>query len=1387
MANEYLKRTPTSTGNRKVFTWSGWVKRNTITGSYVLFSAGIQGDFVPGGNGFQITFDYDEIQLKGGNTGTDRVNTASLYRDVGSWFHLMFHIDTTKSVETERYKLYINGCKYTGSYDSATPNWPSLNFEYSTNFQVKPHTISANSGDPGAYLNCQLTDVFFVDGQALTPEVFGYNKDGNGYISAGSTQSTDFRNGQWVPKKPKLIIDEINASGGFGVNGFYLPMNSSNNFGADFHTTPNTILKLKENLPQPKAEIDGSGDYSGDIRDDLGGLPFPGVVKFDGDGDYLDVTPDSNFAYGTEDFTIECWVYFQTKSFDNYVVFDQRDIGVSSQSAPHIWFDRTFKGYRYYVNGLNVIAGYNDVDFDTWHHFALVKYNNITKIYVNGTQVGGSYSDTINYVESSSFRIGHNTNNSADMQGYISNFRIIKGTALYTENFIPPTQPLQKTTDTVLLCCNSKTDATNEETGKTITKNGDVYATTSELTDALVLAIPGVSGGLQNGFGDYSAAIRGYGSAKTIAVTNLNLENTASYYGSAIKIDGPTNGASTATGYMVVPSSSDFQFGTGDFTIETWVYGLDWTGGSANQDQVIYYHNEATSGFFLQGGSLKYYNASGGVLINGPTLVDQQWYHLSVVRNSVILTLYVNGVAVGVANDTDDYGTSAITIGKNSGNNLNQFRGYIQDFRIYKGVAKYKGGFDVPKPYTPVNFANWRAVPDTCQNNFATLNPLVSNYVLNNGNLSAADTNGLWDTCPSTIGVSSGKWYAEMRIDIKGWIFLGVTQIYGSVGINPLSQHVGTGANGKGIGLVYDPSDTRGDLTYNGVNSAYTSGSSGSSAGDIIAIGIDLDNNKVLFYRNGVEIYNLDNLLEIGAEYFIGTSIYQTSKGTFNFGQNPTFSGSNGKYAFNNAKIYSVYSASARSANYSVQYSDDNVNWTTAWSGVAANNNSCGIQQNTGGGGNYGAHRYWRYIEGSAITLHHPRVSRIILSDGVNDVDIITYSIDNCSDIGGYIIGTATYDGNPSVEFYKDSSGKGLFKYQPPEGFLALCEDNLPTPAIKNPGEHFKTVLYSGSDNSHKIDCGFKPDFIWIKERTSTSSNQLMDSVRGVDYVLYSNSTNVEFSRITQAGSTFSVTDTGFSIDNDTGINDAGQTYVAWCWKAGGEAVTNTDGTITSQVSANQTAGFSIVSWTGTGSSGTIGHSLNKIPKFIITKNRDSAISWVAYHNYTGSGIKFELNATTASASTNAWNSTEPTSNVFSIGNTSAGATNGEKYIAYCWAEIEGFSKFGSYVGNGSTDGPFVYCGFKPAFVMVKNTDTNSLWLMADNARFSTNPIDSYLHAESSDDEYGPLNGDSAYTWIDFLSNGFKLRQIGVSLNGSGDTYIFAAFAESPFQYANSK
>jgi hypothetical protein len=367
-----------------------------------------------------------------------------------------------------------------------------------------------------------------------------------------------------------------------------------------------------------------------------------------------------------------------------------------------------------------------------------------------------------------------------------------------------------------------------------------------------------------------------------------------------------------------------------------------------------------------------------------------------------------------------------------------------------------------------------------------------------------------------------------------------------------------------------------------------------------------------------------------------------------------------------------------------------------------------------------------------------------------------------------------------------------LFKYQPPSGFLALCEDNLPTPAIANPGRHFKTVLYTGDGNSGRsiVGVGFTPDLVWIKCRNTARVHGLWDSVRGASNYLVSSSTAVETSDTTNGLQSFN--SDGFSIGSVGTFNTSTDTYAAWCWKAGaGTTSTNTNGSITSVVSVNQDAGFSIVSWTGNGSStATVGHGLGKVPAFLISKARGGTNDWWVVHK-SGNG-NLQLNTTSALITSGGTNGSMGypstlTNSTFTFTNGSSTVNNanqsGVTYISYCWAEIEGYSKFGSYVGNGSADGPFVYCGFKPAWVMIKRTDsTGGDWVILNSSMAPTNT--STLTALSPNDTRG--EGPFGFN-ADLLSNGFKLRVTDSFSNASGGTYIFVAFAESPFQTANAK
>lgn len=336
------------------------------------------------------------------------------------------------------------------------------------------------------------------------------------------------------------------------------------------------------------------------------------------------------------------------------------------------------------------------------------------------------------------------------------------------------------------------------------------------------------------------------------------------------------------------------------------------------------------------------------------------------------------------------------------------------------------------------------------------------------------------------------------------------------------------------------------------------------------------------------------------------------------------------------------------------------------------------------------------------------------------------------------------------------------------------------TNGLDKPDDYFNTVLYTGNGSTQSITgVGFQPDWVWIKDRTDgTSSHRLIDSVRGATKEIYSNLTNAEN---TDTNGLTSFNSDGFSVGTTNGYNKNTDTFVSWNWLAGGTASSNTDGSITSSVSANTDAGFSIVSYTGNATAGaTVGHGLGSVPKMIITKGRSFADDWLCYNENLGNGKYIILNKTNASASsTLPWNSTTPTSSVFTLGSSGTTNNNGGTIIAYCFAEKKGYSKFGSYTGNGNADGTFIYTGFKPAWFMVKRTNTSgNPWIINDNKRDPFNFCRKNLFADASTAETDVASENG--TW-DLLSNGVKMRNSGTSLNGSGSTYIYMAFAENPF------
>ena len=329
--------------------------------------------------------------------------------------------------------------------------------------------------------------------------------------------------------------------------------------------------------------------------------------------------------------------------------------------------------------------------------------------------------------------------------------------------------------------------------------------------------------------------------------------------------------------------------------------------------------------------------------------------------------------------------------------------------------------------------------------------------------------------------------------------------------------------------------------------------------------------------------------------------------------------------------------------------------------------------------------------------------------------------------------------------------------------------------SITKPSLHFNTVTYTGNGSTQSITgVGFQPDWSWIKERGAGNNHELYDVVRGVTKRIYSDLTNVEDTNST--GLTAFGTD-GFTLGGAGGTNNNSDTYVAWNWKAGtGQGSSNTDGSInTTYTSANTTAGFSISKYTGTGSNATIGHGLGVAPSMVITKQLGQSRDWAVYYRAMGAGNYMNLNASGGeTGSSTHWNNTDPTNQVFSVGTADQTNKSAGVYVAYCFAEIKGYSRIDRYVGNGNANGPFVYTGFKPAWIMwKKHNASNEGWMMWDNKRSVDNPNDKYMTADGS-------GGDSTRDTFDMLSNGFKIRTSNGDSNQDNSNYYYIAFAEEP-------
>ena len=432
---------------------------------------------------------------------------------------------------------------------------------------------------------------------------------------------------------------------------------------------------------------------------------------------------------------------------------------------------------------------------------------------------------------------------------------------------------------------------------------------------------------------------------------------------------------------------------------------------------------------------------------------------------------------------------------------------------------------------------------------------------------------------------------------------------------------------------------------------------------------------------------------------------------------------------------------------------------------------------------------------GAALSTGIQNVPIDIIHGRYNGGGVDRYNFGQDDTFGGAITSAGNADGND----------RGAFKYAPPSGYLALCSANLPTSTDIDPAEtdddhpqkQFGILTYTGNGTSTNAisGLGFQPDLVWTKNRGNTAdySNALVDSSRGRAKVLYSQRTDKQPTDSTSTQDVKSFDSDGFTVGTgqNASVNASTHTYVGWCWKCnGGTTSTNSSGTATSSVQVNTKAGFSIcLTDNYTAATGvTIGHGLGAKPAFYIHKptgdnssgGASQAFNWHVYHHSLGATKALFLNLVNRDATAiGYWNNTEPTSTVLSLGNTIAG--NGQSLV-YAWSEINGYSKFGFYEGNGNADGPFVYTGFRPRLLFIKNSEQDANWAVYDSARQTFNPNENYVRWNSNVAE----GGTSTTFDVDFLSNGFKVRSTETDLNTNAKTFVFGAWSDVPFKYSNT-
>ena len=1197
----------------------------------------------------------------------------------------------------------------------------------------------------------------------------------NGSVGSGQETYSQSARGDWfdVTLASTLKIDNLriyvylDASAGSTTNIFELEL---------FYGGGLSYLKAL-----PSNSFAPNGNFNQRSWQDFGSVAFKSVLStnaiassassnfyggswyFDGSGDYLSVSSSSDLTFGTGDFTLE---YFINTTDTNFNLMHPDSSSGSGywghiiQSSSFNWNDAYNSNNLWNVDATPILNG-------GWHHCAICRASGTTKVFFDGISqpnTAGTFTDNTDYSGVDGWEIG-GSGNLGDLSGYLSDLRVYKGVAKYTSNFVVP-------------------------------------ATSPDI-------LPDTPSGVN-------------GSSKLAKVTD-----------GAVSFDGSGDYLTSAE------SSDEYDFPSGDWTIEYFAYCNSEPSDAASFSNTKSF-SSAYRSMIVEGNSgnlrlLLSTDGSGSWTTVGTTTNDlNKWRHIALVRNSGTISFYVDGISRGSTSSTpyDNANNNTVYFGRNGGDGSGYFSGFISNARIIKGTALYTTDF-TPPTRELTNVTNTKLL--CCQSNTsagaAAVSPslgginngtLWSSYISGNVHASLTAQNafdgdtstkcvgaGAGDTVtftsPSTISISSGlRVYFWKNTSGDPW---GTFTINGStVDLNSLGAthgawyDFGTTYNSSGLTSMSWENDNGGNIDVR-VSAIEIDGtvlvdpiSPNGNAAATTFNPFTTDINAVRGQESGYATLNPlgpgDLTLSNGnLTYTRGSTDWEAVLGT----QSMT-AGNNWYFEV----FFDIAEASGNGAILEVGIALETFSAHNNYLGT--DSNSWTYQNNNGSNGQKGHNNSFSTYGLSLITGDTLGVSLDLSPGGSNGV--ITFYKNGVS--MGYAYNNLDCTINYFPAFSAYASGKGTvnfgqkpFKFPPPDGFQPLNAANVrPSTVIARPDKYVSTVLWTGNSTARSIVTNNAPDFVWTKLRNTGNNHKLFDSVRGVEKRLESSTTNSES---TESGSLTAFNSNGFSLGTVGNVNGS-YNYVAWCWKAGGSKNTfNVDdvgyasaaaaglgsGSLAvTGASVGTRQGFSIIKWEGNRANSTVSHGLNSAVKFYFVKNLDQSSDWITWHTGLSGGgqgyIRLNTYGAPGTAST-PWNSTIPTNSVFSLGADTETNGNGDDMIAYCWSDVPGLQKFGSFTGNGATDGNFIELGFRPALIWIKglysydggNTQvTETGWAIYDSTRSPNNPNGDILGINNS---YIEENNGSD---VDFLSNGFKLRN-NRSWNTSSGA-IYCAWAEAP-------